>query len=140
MNVINRKNRKLISKLLESISKPARIQILLAIGEDEACVCHLEAVLGYRQAYISQHLMTLRENGVLDTRREGRYVFYRLRDKRILKIIQEAGAVAGLPTEDMQPRKRMEKYSDCGCPNCQPLLQVEHLTDQFEVPSSKVKE
>ena len=61
MNVLNRKNRKLISRLLESISKPARIQILLAIGEDEACVCHLEAVLGYRQAYISQQLMALRE-------------------------------------------------------------------------------
>jgi len=133
MNVLNRKNQKLISKLLETTSKPARIQILLAIGEDEACVCHLEAVLGYRQAYISQHLMALREAGILDTRREGRFVFYRLRDKHVLELIQAAGAIAGVPTGDIQPVKRLEKYSDCGCPSCQPLIQVEPLADQFEV-------
>mgnify|MGYP001825498853 CR=1 FL=1 len=133
MNVLNRKNRKRINKLLESISKPARIQILLAIGEDEACVCHLEAILGYRQAYISQHLMVLREAGILDTRREGRFVFYRLRDKRILELIKEAGAIAGVLAEEIQPVKRIEKYSDCGCPSCQPMIQVEPLADQFEV-------
>jgi len=133
MNVLTRKNRKLISKLLESISKPARIQILLAIGEDEACVCHLEAILGYRQAYISQHLMVLRESGILDTRREGRFVFYRLCDKRILELIQEAGAIAGVPAEEIQPVKSIEKSFDCGCPSCQPLIQVDPLADQFEL-------
>jgi len=133
MNVLNRKNRKSISKLLESISKPARIQILLAIGEDEACVCHLEAVLGYRQAYISQHLMSLREANILDTRRVGRFVFYRLNDIRILELIQEAGAIVGIPEKDLQPVNRIEKYSNCGCPSCQPLIQIEPMADQFEL-------
>lgn len=52
-----------ISKLLSLIGQPARIQILLIIGAQEACVCHLEAVLGMRQASISQHLMVLRKTG-----------------------------------------------------------------------------
>lgn len=133
MNVLNRKNRKQISKLLESISKPARIQILLAIGEDEACVCHLEAVLGYRQAYISQHLMVLRESGILETRRDGRFVFYRLYDKRILELIQEAGVIVGIPDRDLIPVKKIEKIPECNCPSCQPLIQIEPLADQFEV-------
>ncbi|NWG07099.1 MAG: winged helix-turn-helix transcriptional regulator [Chloroflexi bacterium] len=48
-----------ISPLLSAIASPQRIAILLAIGTGEACVCHLEASLGWRQAYISQHLMAL---------------------------------------------------------------------------------
>ena len=56
-----------VSDLLQVISPEPRLQILLEIGEGEACVCHLEASLGYRQAYISQHLMALREAGFLNT-------------------------------------------------------------------------
>ncbi len=51
----------LISNIFRQLSQPSRIEILLAIGEGEACVCHLEAKLGMRQAYISQHLMALRD-------------------------------------------------------------------------------
>ena len=50
-----------VSLLMQSIDQPARLQILLAIGEGETCVCHLEATFGWRQAYLSQHLMALRE-------------------------------------------------------------------------------
>ena len=55
-----------VSDLLQVISPEPCLEILLAIGAGEACVCHLEAVLGYRQAYISQQLMALREAGLLD--------------------------------------------------------------------------
>ncbi|MEW6406696.1 MAG: permease [Chloroflexota bacterium] len=42
---------------------PARLGILDLLREGEACVCHMEAVFGYRQAYISQQLMVLRDAG-----------------------------------------------------------------------------
>ncbi len=57
-----------------------RIQILLAIGDDEACVCHLEAVTGMRQAVISQHLMLLRKAGLVTPNRAGRNIYYRLKN------------------------------------------------------------
>jgi len=50
-----------ISTPLTAIASPQRIAILIAIGTGEACVCHLETALGSRQAYISQHLMSLRK-------------------------------------------------------------------------------
>jgi DNA-binding transcriptional ArsR family regulator len=37
-----------ISRLLRAISQPSRLEILLAIGTGEVCVCHLEAFLGQR--------------------------------------------------------------------------------------------
>ncbi|MFM8368324.1 MAG: ArsR/SmtB family transcription factor, partial [Chloroflexota bacterium] len=69
---------KQIAAPLEAIASPQRIAILLAIGKGEACVCHLETALGLRQAYISQHLMALRKADILQDRREGRYVFYKI--------------------------------------------------------------
>ena len=63
---------KKISDLLSAIGNPVRVQILLAIGKGEACVCHLESLLGLRQAYISQQLMTLRKKKLITSRREGK--------------------------------------------------------------------
>jgi DNA-binding transcriptional ArsR family regulator len=108
-----------ISELLVSISAPARLEILLVIGTGEACVCHLERRLGYRQAYISQHLMALRQAGLLDSRREGKYVFYRLAKPEIMQLIQEAAQIVAvsLPTiEAVDPRKQ------CACPHCAPEI------------------
>ena len=123
-----------LSRIFRTISSPARLRILLAIGKGEACVCHLEAILGYRQSYISQHLMALRSADVLETRREGRYIFYRLRDKRMLKLIQEAGVIAGVPEDEIMPMYKLEKISQCCCPNCVPVVQIEQFADKESTP------
>lgn len=86
----------LISELLQTISAPARLEILLLMGAGETCVCHIESRLGYRQAYISQHLMALRQAGLLETRREGKFVFYRLVRAEILPIIEQAAQISGV--------------------------------------------
>ena len=54
-----------LSDIFQLLGQPNRLYILLTIARDEACVCHLEAVLGIRQATISQHLMVLRDAGVV---------------------------------------------------------------------------
>jgi ArsR family transcriptional regulator len=111
---------KKISRLLRALGQPARLQILLAIGEGEACVCHLEAALGLRQAYISQHLMALRKAKVLETRRDGRFIFYRLRDPSMLELIQLAGWITG-GGEPVRPLVLTDPLTqDCVCPTCAP--------------------
>ncbi|HET7143741.1 MAG TPA: metalloregulator ArsR/SmtB family transcription factor [Anaerolineales bacterium] len=101
-----------ISRLLEEIAAPARLAILLAIGENEACVCHLEVVLGKRQAYISQHLMTLRNANVITARREGRFIYYRLANPGLLTLIRDAGRITNV---DITPPS---SAATCSCPNC----------------------
>ena len=109
-----------ISRLLRTLGQPVRLQILLTIGEGEACVCHLEASLGLRQAYISQHLMALREANVLETRRDGRFVFFRLRDPSTLELLQVAGTITGVG-EPVRPVVMAEtRKPDCVCPSCAP--------------------
>lgn len=107
-----------ISELFQSISPLPRVQILLAIGEGEACVCHLETALGLRQAYLSQHLMALRQAGVVLSRREGRNVFYRLANSDMLRLIQQAGWLLGFADGALQGTRATQTLSDCPCPHC----------------------
>lgn len=111
-----------IAAPIEVIASSQRIAILLAIGQGEACVCHLETALGWRQAYISQHLMALRKADILDVRREGRYVFYRLKNTSYLDLITTSAEVCGLSKETVFDLINTQTYPSCECPHCVPAL------------------
>jgi len=113
VNITSQPVSETLSSLFQTLSVAPRLEILLALGEAEACVCHLEAALGYRQAYISQHLMALREASLLESRREGRFVYYRLTDKRILDLLSRAGELLEQPVAVLP----ITLFS-CECPNC----------------------
>lgn len=108
-----------IAELFKALSQPARIEILLAIGTGEACVCHLEARLNMRQAYISQQLMALRQAGILETRRDGRYIYYRLADPAALELITRAAEVLNIPAEKLRRTVSAQEMAACPCPHCE---------------------
>lgn len=111
-----------ISEPLQAIASTQRIAILLAIGQGEACVCHLEAALGWRQAYISQHLMALRKADILQDRREGRYVFYRLKDVSLLDLVTASARLSGLSSESVSALINTQNRLACECPQCSPAV------------------
>jgi len=111
-----------VASLLETISPMTRLQILLAIGTGEACVCHLETALGLRQAYISQHLMSLRKADILMDRRDGRYIFYRLKDAALLDLIIASARLSGISTEIASALINSQVNPSCECPQCSPVL------------------
>ena len=106
---------------LSAIAAPQRIAILLAIGTGETCVCHLETALGWRQAYISQHLMALRKADILQDRREGRYVYYRLKTASYLDLLTASARLSGLPAETVSALINTEVNPSCDCPQCTPV-------------------
>ncbi len=109
-----------ISQLFKVMGDPFRVRLLLALADQEACVCHLERVLGKRQAYISQHLMSLREAGILTARREGKYIFYKLKDRDLLSLLRRAADIVGLTKAELTGRPNKKNVSNCECPNCGP--------------------
>lgn len=113
---------KKIAVPIAAISSSQRIAILLAIGTGEACVCHLETALGWRQAYISQHLMALRKAGILEDHREGRYVYYRLKSNVYLELITTSAELSGLSKEVVIKQVNTQVYPACECPHCAPAL------------------
>ncbi len=111
-----------IAAPLAAIASPQRVAILIAIGTGEACVCHLEAMLGWRQAYISQHLMALRKADLLQDRREGRYVYYRLKDASLLDLVLASARLSGLTAESVSALINTQVNPSCECPHCAPVL------------------
>jgi len=108
-----------ISKILTCISQPARIQILMSLSSQEACVCHLETALGMSQASISQHLMILRKNGLVVTRRAGRHIYYSLSNPSLLDIFRQTAKINGV---DLRPfeKSTLTPMPGCPCPVCIP--------------------
>jgi DNA-binding transcriptional ArsR family regulator len=100
--------------MFKALAHPVRLQIACALREGEACVCHLEALLGRRQSYISQHLMVLRQARVLTERRQGAFIFYRLAPgpaARVLLALEK-------PAEGERPAKSRTTPRHCVCPHC----------------------
>jgi DNA-binding transcriptional ArsR family regulator len=64
--------------VLKAAADPNRARILKMLQEVELCVCQIVAALGLSQSTVSKHLSLLREAGLVDERKEGRWVYFRL--------------------------------------------------------------
>lgn len=104
------------AKLFKALMHPSRLLILETLRDGEQCVCHLEAVLGCRQAYISQHLMVLREAGLVEDRRDGARIFYRVIKPEVFDLVEYANRLSGEKPFHIS----QAKMKDCPCPKCNP--------------------
>jgi ArsR family transcriptional regulator len=102
------------AQLLKLLTHPARLAILDLLRDGEQCVCHMEAHLGFRQAYISQQLAVLREAGLIQDRRDGWNVFYRVAEPRIFEVLD---AVDRVFAHDKASSTNRPDVS-CPCPKC----------------------
>lgn len=75
------------------LGHPARVRILELLRDGERAVGDLQAELGLDSSGTSQHLGALRKQGLLDTRREGTSVYYRVRDPRMFQLLELARQV-----------------------------------------------
>ena len=66
--------------LFKALSDETRLRIYLLLAEGELCVCQMTAVLELAPSTVSQHLSVLSRGELLTDRKEGKLVFYRLRD------------------------------------------------------------
>jgi len=107
-----------------ALAHPARLEILELLRQGECCVCHIQAMLDQRQAYISQHLNVLRRAGLVVNRKDGLRVYYKVTDPEVFDLIASVKQilqaqqgwrlltqVETLPTSPSKP---------CNCPQCSP--------------------
>ncbi|MCY4744030.1 metalloregulator ArsR/SmtB family transcription factor [Pelomonas sp. UHG3] len=72
---------------LKVLANEDRLLLLCQLSQGEMAVGELEEVLGIRQPTLSQQLGVLRAEGVVDTRRDGKRIFYRVADERLLQVL-----------------------------------------------------
>lgn len=75
--------------ITRALSDEARVRILLSLREGELCLCQVVEVLKLAPSTVSKHVERLRQAGLIDMRKEGRWHYYRL-----------AGADAPAPVRD----------------------------------------
>lgn len=82
-----------VSGLLKSLAHPARLLLVCTLAEGETSVSQLEIVLAVHQPTLSQQLNVLREAGIVEARREGKQIFYRLTDERASQVVCALSAI-----------------------------------------------
>ena len=104
------------ARVLRALAHPERLAIVECLHHGSVCVCHLTVALGRPQAYISQQLAILKDAGVIEGRRVGAFVYYRLRDRSVLGVVDSAGSIAGRGRASAPARPR--RLDGCECPQC----------------------
>lgn len=86
-----------IAVLLRVLANPDRLAILCHLAGQEAAVSEIGAALDLRQPALSQQLGDLRENGLVQTRREARHIYYSLASPQVLDILLALDHALGGP-------------------------------------------
>jgi ArsR family transcriptional regulator len=83
-----------LEQIFFSLADRTRIEILRLIADDELCACELMAVLNLTQPTTSHHLGILEKAGLITSRRQGRWVFYRLANRKVANLLVNASGLA----------------------------------------------
>jgi DNA-binding transcriptional ArsR family regulator len=79
---------------VKSLANPSRLMLPCALIDGERSVGDLETSLGLRQWSQSQQLSELREGGIVEARREAKQVFYRIKDRRAVALLETLHSAA----------------------------------------------
>ncbi len=108
-----------IAELFKVLIHPTRLAILEMLRDGEECVCHMTAILGARQAYVSQQLMVLREAELVVDRRDGWNIYYRVTRPEVYNVLDAARVMLSQQGQE-EPAYALGNRSDvCPCPKCQ---------------------
>lgn len=81
VDAIGKKDYDDISALFQSLSDPARVRIVEALGVKELCVCVLVDVTGLQYSALSYHLKHLKDAGLVSFKKDGNFLIYSLTPK-----------------------------------------------------------
>jgi ArsR family transcriptional regulator len=101
--------------LFRGLADETRLRILHLLGDQEVCVCYFVEALGVNQPKISRHLAYLRRTGLVETRRDGLWVHYRmarLNDTIARRILDDAMAWT---RELTQAKRDLAKFKVACC-------------------------
>lgn len=102
--------------IFQALSHPTRVAVVEFLSHGEMSVGVLCEKIGVEQANISQHLAILRNKHIVETRRDGNQIFYRLRDPLLGEVLEKMReyffAHLGEVMEMMQEEKKVAKKSE----------------------------
>ena len=99
-------------KTLKAMADPTRLRILRLLLQRDLCVCELMFILGMEQSRVSHHMRVLRDAGIAEDVRDGRWIIYRVPEEaRMLLEGLFDGALQeriGLSSEASEDAKKLK--------------------------------
>ena len=83
------------AKLFRGLADRSRLAVLETLRDGPRCVSEIVAGTGLSQPNASSHLACLEECGLVTRERRGKFAYYGIRDKRVVKVLEEAEAILG---------------------------------------------
>jgi DNA-binding transcriptional ArsR family regulator len=101
------------TRILKAMAHPSRLLVLETLASGERCVCELQELVGADMSTVSKHLALMREAGLVEDRRQGLQVFYRLRVPCVMRFFECLDAVRdeGPPVRIGAARRRASSRS-----------------------------
>ncbi len=87
--IIDEKTMKLQSRLFKALADTTRLKIMMLLDIREMCVCEIMTALELTQPTASHHLGLLEAVDLIKDRREGKWIFYSLKRKKIVNMIRK---------------------------------------------------
>jgi ArsR family transcriptional regulator len=117
-----------IDRVCKALADPTRLRILGLLLGGEVCVCHIHESLRIPQPRASRHLAYLRRAGLVETRKDGQWVHYRLASPKddVTRTLMETigGCVAALPTWKRDVARLEQRTGCCITPSAAGLRGV----------------
>ena len=85
----NVKNFEVVSEIFKQLSDPTRVRIFWILSHQEECVVNIASMLNMSSPAVSHHLRSLVESGLLESRRDGKEVYYRATDTKQICLLHE---------------------------------------------------
>ena len=101
-----------LETLFKALADRTRLRILALLAEGEVCVCDINQALKIPQPTASRHLAYLRRSGLVQDRREGLWVYYRIADQAD-PVIHAVLASVGHSLEHVADRGSRRGYTCC---------------------------
>lgn len=112
-----------IENLFRALADTTRLRLISLMGDSEVCVCFFVEILQSSQPKISRHLAYLRRAGIVASRREGKWMHYRLTeppDEHAARIFREVRTSLFEHPEFRRDRERLQRI----CCATQPPVQL----------------
>ena len=83
----------LISNIFKALSHPTRLQIVKLLKEKPLCVCDILPQIESEQSNTSQHLSVLKNQGIVDSKKDGSMVIYRIKSPEVYEMLDIAESI-----------------------------------------------
>ena len=110
-NIPDEKSLYATSEIIKALSDPIRLNILYLLKNTELCACHIDSALNKPQSTISHHLSILKRANLLKWRKEGKWIYYKLANPKIINLIEEISTEQVTDDEISSPQKTTEKIN-----------------------------